>query len=514
MYDMGFVILTWNSAQYVKACLDSITAFKKIKYSICVIDNGSKDATLDILHDYQMQIPGDMLHVVELPKNKGTTISRNIGLRHLKDECKYICVLDSDTVVSEEAMQKLMDVLEQSPTAGIVGPVLKRLDGSVQNSGRRIPNMTLKLLKVMPMKSLRQRGEQMEKLPEDERSALVLSSEDWHQGVVGIVASRLSERFSCPSFMIHLSGGAGKGSCRSYGGFNLFSALEACSDLLVGFGGHELAAGFTIEEKNIPAFRARMNRYVRAHTGENAPVSSVTIDVDLTHPSLVSLQEVDALSLLEPYGAGNDRPVFCLRGATLESVQSVGQNRHLKLRLQKGRVSFDGIFFSVTSEECALRAGMRVDAAFYLQINEFRAARSIQLQLIDLRPSLDPSGRESEALALCRELTGGGVLSPRDAARALPSRDQFVRAWRILQHEAGADGVSGPALPLLRRLSAEMVGAETFLRTAMCLQVFAERGLVTIAREGETLSLRLTAEGKKVELEDSPYLSALHGFLS
>ena len=166
MYDIGFVILTWNSAQYVNACLDSITAFEKIKYSICVIDNGSKDATLDILHDYQMQIPGDMLHVVELPKNKGTTISRNIGLRHLKDECKYICVLDSDTVVSEYAIQNLMDVLDQSHNAGIVGPVLKSLDGSVQNSGRRIPNMTLKLLKVMPMKSLRQRGEQMEKLPQ------------------------------------------------------------------------------------------------------------------------------------------------------------------------------------------------------------------------------------------------------------------------------------------------------------------------------------------------------------
>ena len=102
--------------------------------------------------------------------------------------------------------------------------------------------------------------EQMEDLPESERSALVLSSEDWHQGVVGIVASRLSEKFSCPSFMIHLSGGSGKGSCRSYGGFNLFSALEACSDLLVSFGGHELAAGFTIEERNIPAFRTRMNQ--------------------------------------------------------------------------------------------------------------------------------------------------------------------------------------------------------------------------------------------------------------
>ena len=96
---------------------------------------------------------------------------------------------------------------------------------------------------------------QIEKLRSEERSALVLSSEDWHQGVVGIVASRLSEKYSCPSFMIHLKDGTGKGSCRSYGGFNLFAALDACSDLLEGFGGHELAAGFSIQESNIDAFR-------------------------------------------------------------------------------------------------------------------------------------------------------------------------------------------------------------------------------------------------------------------
>ena len=339
--------------------------------------------------------------------------------------------------------------------------------------------------------------EQMESLPESERSALVLSSEDWHQGVVGIVASRLSEKFSCPSFMIHLSGGSGKGS-----------------DLLVSFGGHELAAGFTIEERNIPAFRTRMNQYVRAHTGEHPPVSMLDVDVDLQHPSLITLEEVEALSLLEPYGAGNNRPVFCLRGATLESVQGVGQNRHLKLKLQKSRVNFDGIFFSVTADECGVCAGMRVDAAFYLQVNEFRSQRSIQLQLIDLRPSLDPSGRENEALSLCRTVLDGGALSPRDAARALPSRDQFVRAWRILEREVGGSGVSAPMLPLLRKLSAEMVGAETFLRMAMCLQVFAERGLLTIEHEDTTLTLRLTADGKKVELDKSPYLSALHGFLS
>ena len=167
MHDIGFVILTWNSDKYVKTCLDSITAFEKIKYSICVIDNGSKDTTLDILYDYQRTFPDGRLNIVEFSENKGTTVSRNIGLRYFKDKCKYICVLDSDTMVSEEAIQKLINVLGDNPKAGIIGPVLKSLDGSVQNSGRRIPNITLKLLKVMPLKALRQKGEQMEKLPQN-----------------------------------------------------------------------------------------------------------------------------------------------------------------------------------------------------------------------------------------------------------------------------------------------------------------------------------------------------------
>ena len=356
--------------------------------------------------------------------------------------------------------------------------------------------------------------EQLESLPPEDKYALVLASEDWHQGVVGIVASRLSEKYSCPSFMIHLSDGIGKGSCRSYGGFNLFNALESCSELLLGFGGHELAAGFTIEEANIPAFRKRMNRYVREHTGHVPPVSSLAVDAELTRPALVTLEEVERLSELEPYGAGNDRPVFCFRGALLESVQSVGQNRHLKVRLQKGHASFEGIFFSVNIDEADITAGSRVDAAFYLQINEFRGSRSVQLQLLDLRPARAPSAHESELLALRDSLLSRGPLSPRDAARLLPSREQFVRVWRVLERDAVSGVLSAPELPLLRHIAAEMSGAEPFLRTAACLDIFAERGLLTLERSGETLTLRLTSGGKKVSLEDSPHLSYLHEILS
>ena len=350
-----------------------------------------------------------------------------------------------------------------------------------------------------------QAEEMIAHLPDRDRSALVLESSRWHQGVVGIVASRLSEKYSRPSFMIHLNGATGKGSCRSWGGFNLFAALESCKDLLLGFGGHELAAGFTIQEENIPAFRQRMNDYARSFRGGQAPVSELDVDVAITHPSAVTLEELEALSALEPYGSGNARPVFCLLGATLLRTQNVGQNRHLKLRLGKGSAQFDGIFFSTVAEDCGCRAGDRVDAAFYLQINEFRGSRTVQLQMVDLRPSLYPSGREQEGLALADRCTAHQSLTVRDARRLLPTRDQFAAAWRFLEHTVPEPGLTTGYLPLLRAMAAELGKTEPFPRASLCLEVFAERGLLTMERQDDDVTIRLH-RGKKVVLSESPHL--------
>ncbi len=354
-----------------------------------------------------------------------------------------------------------------------------------------------------------QAEEMIARLPDRDRSALVLESSRWHQGVVGIVASRLSEKYSRPSFMIHLNGDTGKGSCRSWGGFNLFAALENCKDLLLGFGGHELAAGFTIEEANIPAFRERMNDYARSFQGGAAPVSVLDVDVAITHPSAVTLEELEALSALEPYGSGNARPVFCLLGATLLCTQNVGQNRHLKLRLGKGSAQFDGIFFSTVAEDCGCRPGDRVDAAFYLQVNEFRGSRTVQLQMVDLRPSLRPSGREQESLALAEQCAARQPISARDARRLLPTREQFAAAWRFLERTVPDGGLTTGYLPLLRTLAAELGKAEPFPRAALCLAVFAERGLLTLERQGDDVTLHLH-RGRKVVLGQSPHLLWLH----
>jgi single-stranded-DNA-specific exonuclease len=354
---------------------------------------------------------------------------------------------------------------------------------------------------------------QIEGLRSEERSALVLSSEGWHQGVVGIVASRLSEKYSCPSFMIHLKDGMGKGSCRSYGGFNLFAALESCADLLDGFGGHELAAGFTIPEENIEAFRCRMNRYVRAATGGQPPVSSLEVDAAITCPGDMTLAEVEQLSQLEPYGAGNPRPTFALLGATVDSVQSVGQGRHLKLRLSKGTCRFEAIFFSMTEEACGIPAGSRVDAAFYLQANTFRGNTTLQLQLIDLRPSLTPSRHETSDLELLCRLLADQEISPQESDRLLCRREQMIPYWRTLERYLRPGKLETERLPFLRQMArdvaAETGGSENFLRTALSLEIFRERGLVTEVIRDDQLVLHLNPTQGKVDLFACPYLSRL-----
>ena len=352
---------------------------------------------------------------------------------------------------------------------------------------------------------------QIERLRPEERNALVLSSEEWHQGVVGIVASRLSEKYAAPSFMIHLKDGSGKGSCRSYGGFNLFSALESCSDLLDGFGGHELAAGFTIPEENIDTFRQRMNRFVKAASGGERAVSCLEVDAAISNPADMTLEQVDHLAQLEPYGSGNPRQVFALLGATVDSVQAVGQGKHLKLRLSKGPSRFDAIFFSMPEAAAQLEPGCRVDAAFYLQANTFRGTTTLQLQLVDLRPSLTPSRHEAESLDLLHRLTGEQPLTAQETARLMISRDQFAAFWRILDRHLKQGKLETDLLPYLRSLAAQVGGCDSFLRAALALTVFQERGLISLSRQEDRVTLCLNPIQGKVDLYASPCLRRLRG---
>ncbi len=341
--------------------------------------------------------------------------------------------------------------------------------------------------------------------------AIVMAGEGWHQGVVGIVASRLAERHSCPAFMICLDRGKGKGSCRSFGGFNLFAALESCAHLLEGYGGHELAAGFTILEENIPAFKAAMDALVADYACAAPMISSIDVDVDIDDSALLTVQQVDALSLLEPFGAGNPKPVFRLKGALVLSCSDVGGGRHLKMRVRREGHIFDAIFFSANSAAAGVSAGDRVDLVFTPQINEYRGRRDLQLQLCDLRPA--PTRAQAEQ-ALFDKLCAGTPLTPREAASILPSREDFTYLWRFLQRTCAAGPAAGPMDRLARSAIRSASGHRSFGRTMVCLQVMDERGLIRVEHTHNHVSVTIHTPAEKVDLEQSRWMKLLRDYMA
>ena len=149
-----------------------------------------------------------------------------------------------------------------------------------------------------------------------------------------------------------------------------------------------------------------------------------------------------------------------------------------------------------------------MDAAFYLQVNEFRGNRTVQMQLVDLRPSLYPSSREQEALQLLEKFLHRGSISSKDSHRLVPSRVQCAAVWRCMERVVPNEGLTTAYLPLLRAVSSAVGGAEPFLHSAFALELFCERGLLHMERIGDDVTITLERE-KKVQLNDSPYLKQL-----
>ena len=343
--------------------------------------------------------------------------------------------------------------------------------------------------------------------------AIVLSGENWHQGVVGIVVSRLAEEYGCPVFLICLSSGneVGKASSRSFGGFPLLHALDQLQALLTSYGGHELAAGFSIRRECIPAFRQQVTAL--AHTWRQAHPEGSALELDCSvSPSMLTVSNVADLSCLEPFGAAFPRPVFHMQGLQIEHLTTVGGGRHLKLRFTTGRsrTMLDAIFFSASASTAAVAPGDVVEAAFTPQINDFRGLRSVQLNLTDLRPSEECRRHiESDRQIYARFASGG--ISAAEALSLIPQRNEFAAVWRYLSaNSIGPDSILTDEFCVLSRKIARSVNRPvSFVRTRVCLDVLEERGLIHIERGPKTICIRLTPGKNKVDLQASEILLRL-----
>ena len=345
--------------------------------------------------------------------------------------------------------------------------------------------------------------------PDAHPHAIVLAGETWHQGVVGIVASRLSEEYNCPAFLICMDKDRGKASSRSYGGFNLFAALTRLSDLLESFGGHELAAGFTIRRDQIDAFRTAVTALAEQFQASGQADSALAVDCAVDS-SLLTLENIQALNQLEPCGTGCPIPVLCVEDAVVTQLSEVGGGKHLRLTIRcKNGQSLAAIFFSQTAQRIGVAVGDAVDLAFTPQINEFRGTRTVQLNVVDLRLSRRLRDETETERELYRRFSRREPLRPEDAARLLPNRSQFVAVWRYLIANSKGDRLQEDFLCMSRKIIRGSAETLTLGKTRICLDVFAEQGLIDLDPNPRCCRIRITTDGSKVDLDQSAIVKAL-----
>ncbi len=331
------------------------------------------------------------------------------------------------------------------------------------------------------------------------RGAIVLAGEDWHHGVIGIVASRLAERYRCPVFLICVCGGRGKGSARGVPGVDLVNILADCADVLENYGGHAMAAGFSLGAGNIGEFAKRVGELCASRP--DTP-SSLYIDA-AAEPSLLSRRAAEELSLLEPFGAGNAQPVFFLKETRIAELSPIGSGKHTRASLEAGGMRFQAVWFGVDAKELEFAAGDLVDAAFKLEINRFRGEENLQLQLVDIRPPAGEREAEDTELSAYRTLSGGSGLTGAQARRLLPTRAELGALWRYLGRRGGRS-MSVTARRLSRDLARETGHPISLSRILAGLDVFSELGLIEMVRFGENLTIIPAEILEKRDLSDSP----------
>ncbi len=334
--------------------------------------------------------------------------------------------------------------------------------------------------------------------------AIVLADESWHQGVVGIVASRMAEEYSCPAFLICLDGDHGKASSRSFGGFNLFSSLTALSPLLESYGGHELAAGFTIHRNQISAFREEIcRRAADYYATAEGPRTVLEIDCAVT-PELLTVRGIDALQQLEPCGNCCPKPVLMMEKLTIDRISMVGGGRHMRLRLRQGHHYVNAIYFSAAPDTASVQPGDVVDIAFNPQVNEFRGERTVQMNVLDIRPS---------CAAACSTDTSGyaqlcaGTITAAAAARLLPDRAMLSMVWRYLA--STGNPIQESPVCLCRKI-VRWSGMPMSLGQLMtCLDIFSDVSLLQIQRQHKYIAIRLTPGQSKADLNTSATMQRL-----
>lgn len=332
---------------------------------------------------------------------------------------------------------------------------------------------------------------------------LVVNGEDWHEGVIGIVAARLVEKYSRPCIVISSNGDISKGSGRSIAGFSLFDALTSAKDKLEVLGGHSLAAGFTIKTENIEEFRRAINIYA---SKIEMPYPEINIDCKL-NPQFISSEILDSISALEPFGEGNRAPLFGLYEMVIDSISAMGDKKqHIKIQMHKygkeGVVS--AIRFGTCPADFPFKSGDVIDAVVSLEKNVFMGEVRVSVYLKDIRFAGTDDDEMITGINIFEKILRGDKLTAQEAEYALPSREFSAEIYKYIKSCTNW------------RYSTEILWQRVkhpennYCRTAVAVKAFIELGLLTSNDLGHII---IPQTVNKTELDSAPIRKFIINYL-
>ena len=292
---------------------------------------------------------------------------------------------------------------------------------------------------------------------------IVVCGENWHHGVVGIVASRICEKYSSACIVLSVDGDVAHGSGRSYEGFSLFEAVNSCKDLLNKFGGHALACGLTISVDKIDEFRKRINDY--AHSSKYCP-PQLLLDCKL-NPQAISIDLVETLKQLEPFGFQNQVPLFGIYGVTLQRITSLSNNKHLKLLFSKDKTSFQALLFGVGTDSFSFNLGDTLDIAVTLDSNLYNGNLSVSVHVKAIRISDTNQEKLFSDIDNYRRFTSGYDFSAEDIT---PTRNEVGEVYRFIPE----NGI------LTDKIKYYFIKSLNYGKTSVALDVLQSLGLVKL----------------------------------
>ena len=365
-------------------------------------------------------------------------------------------------------------------------------------------------------KIMQEAYEKIEALDIKNNPVIVLDADDWHHGVIGIVSSRITEKYSRPSILVSFEGNdedvdhldnVGKGSGRSIKGMNLVDALCYCSDHLVKFGGHELAAGLSVTREQLPLFIEKINEFARANLSDEDMIPVIEADCEIEF-SDVSLALTDSLQLLEPYGVGNPVPQFIMKNVFVSEITGVSDNKHTRLTITDGKTSFSAMYFSNSPSDLGICPGDKVDILFNLGVNEWQDRKSVQLIIRDVKISMSSEKQYKYNRQRFETIKSGDTYSQDEGY--FPEREDFVAVYKFVQNSLHTGVDTFTHKDLLTKLSSSTSRDIGYVKLKFIIMVFKEMNLLQIDEfEDEKYRFKLQYSTTKKNLSKSSILKKL-----